>query len=90
MTAEACSTRRERSRGGFSLVEMMVAMALLAVVLAGVFESFTSQKRTHVVVDQTTEAQQNLRAVVDLIERDVRRPPRCAASTRPRRPTRSS
>jgi len=38
-----------------------------------VTQAFTVQQKTYVVVDQVTEAQQNLRAVADLIERDVRR-----------------
>jgi Tfp pilus assembly protein PilW len=37
-----------------------------------VTQAFTVQQKTYVVVDQVTEAQQNLRAVSDLVDRDVR------------------
>jgi len=57
---------------GFSLIELIVAMGLLAVVLLFVFDSFTYQHETYTVVDQISEAQQNSQAIARLIERDVR------------------
>jgi prepilin-type N-terminal cleavage/methylation domain-containing protein len=60
-------------QAGFSLVELMIAAALSVIVMMSVTQAFISQQNTHVVVDQVAEAQQNLRAVSDLIERDVRR-----------------
>jgi len=57
---------------GFTLVEMLVAVAILGIVVAGVMETFVVQNRAYTVVDETTEAQQNLRAISYLIERDVR------------------
>ena len=60
-------------REGFTLVELLIASAVLLLVMVYVTQAFTVQQKTYVVVDQVTEAQQNLRAVADLIERDVRR-----------------
>lgn len=60
-------------RDGFTLVELLVASAVLLLVMVYVTQAFTVQQKTYVVVDQVTEAQQNLRAVADLLERDVRR-----------------
>ncbi len=60
-------------KDGFTLVELMVASAVLLLVMVYVTQAFTVQQKTYVVVDQVTEAQQNLRAVADLIEHDVRR-----------------
>lgn len=57
---------------GFTLIEMMVAMGILTFVVAGVTQSFVVQNRAYTVVDQTTEAQQNLRAIAHLLEQDVR------------------
>jgi prepilin-type N-terminal cleavage/methylation domain-containing protein len=57
---------------GFSMLELMVSLAILGLIVVGVFQSFGVQHKTYVVVDQVTEAQQNLRAVTDIIERDVR------------------
>ncbi len=58
---------------GFTLVELMIASAILLLVMVYVTQAFTVQQKTYVVVDQVTEAQQNLRAVADLIEHDIRR-----------------
>ncbi len=61
-----------RRRDGFTLIELLVATAVLAVVMVYLTQTFTVQQRTYQVVDQVTEAQQNLRAIGALIERDVR------------------
>ena len=58
---------------GFSIIEVMVAMGILLLLLVYVMQTFIVQQRTYVLVDQVTESQQTLRAVADLIERDVRR-----------------
>lgn len=61
-----------RANAGFTMVEMLVAVGILGVVVAGVMETFVVQNRAYSVVDETTEAQQNLRAISYLIERDLR------------------
>lgn len=76
--------RRSKHIAAFTLVELMLSAAILGIVMIYVTRAFTVQQQTYVVVDQVTEAQQTLRAVVDLIERDVRRarymvPPHAAA-----------
>jgi hypothetical protein len=50
----------------------MIAMAVLLVVVAYLTEMLTRQSRAYTVVDQVTETQQNLRAIADLMEREVR------------------
>jgi prepilin-type N-terminal cleavage/methylation domain-containing protein len=57
---------------GFTLIELLIAMGVLAVVAVYLLETFTVNNRTYVAFDQTIEAQQNMRAIADLIERDVR------------------
>ena len=57
---------------GFTLVELLITSAILLLVMVYVTQAFTVQQKTYVVVDQVTEAQQNLRAVSDLVDRDVR------------------
>jgi type II secretory pathway component PulJ len=50
----------------------MIAMGVLAVTAVYLLETFTVNNRNYVALDQTIEAQQNMRAIADLIERDVR------------------
>jgi prepilin-type N-terminal cleavage/methylation domain-containing protein len=61
--------RRQR---GFSLIELVVSMAILGLVVMYLTRTFTAQQRTYQVVDQVSEAQQNMRAIGALLERDVR------------------
>ncbi len=62
-----------RTSGGFSLIEVMVSAAILLIVTVYIMQAFTVQLRNYLVVDQVMSAQQNLRVVADLVERDVRR-----------------
>lgn len=61
----------KRTRG-FTLIELMIAMAILLLVVVYLTEMLTRQSRAYTVVDQVTEAQQNLRAIADLLERELR------------------
>jgi prepilin-type N-terminal cleavage/methylation domain-containing protein len=61
-----------KRRRGFTLIELMIAMAVLLVVVVYLTEMLTRQSRAYTVVDQVTEAQQNLRAIADLLERELR------------------
>lgn len=61
-----------RSRAGFSLIELVVAVATMAMVIGYTLVTFTLQHQTYVVVDQVSETQQNARAIATLLERDIR------------------
>jgi prepilin-type N-terminal cleavage/methylation domain-containing protein len=61
-----------KKRSGFTLIELMIAMAVLLVVVAYLTEMLSRQSRAYTVVDQVTEAQQNLRAIADLLEGELR------------------
>lgn len=61
-----------RRTHGLTLVELMVAVGILTIVVGGVMESFVVQNRAYTIVDQTTETQQNSRAVASLLEQDLR------------------
>jgi prepilin-type N-terminal cleavage/methylation domain-containing protein len=64
--------RMDRRRAGFSLTELMIAVGILLVVVTAVMQSFVVQNRAYTVTDQVIEAQQSLRAVAWLLERDAR------------------
>lgn len=59
-------------RAGFTLLELMISVAILGIVVAGVFESLTRQHRTSVVTESVVEVQNNVRAIASLIEREIR------------------
>ena len=61
-----------RSKRGFSLIELVVSMAVLGLVTFLLTEMLVRGSRTYTVVDDVTETQQNLRAVTSLLERELR------------------
>ena len=61
-----------RRSAGFTLVELMVSAAAMAIVIYFTLQSFTVQHQTYTVVDQVSETQQNSRAIASMIERDLR------------------
>ena len=58
-----------RRHAAFSLPEVMVSLAVLAIVSVFLMDMLAQQTRTYQVVDQVSEAQTNLRVITDLLER---------------------
>ncbi len=61
-----------KNQQGLTLVELMVVMAIAGLVLAAVFQMYTFQEKNAVVQEQVTDLQQNLRAAMYLLQRDIR------------------
>lgn len=59
-------------RDGFSLLELMITMGILSIIAVYLMETFTVSNRNYSALEQTVEAQQTMRAIADLMERDVR------------------
>jgi len=57
---------------GFTLIELLITMAISLILMTGVFSVYTSQQKTYVVQDQVSGVQQNLRAAMYYIEREIR------------------
>ena len=57
---------------GFTLTEILVAMAISGVVMAGIYSAYSSQQRSYIVQEQVAGMQQSLRAAMDLMERELR------------------
>ncbi len=57
---------------GFTLVELLVAMAMGLVVLGAVLNIFIHQNQTNAVQQEVVYAQQNVRSAMDLMARDIR------------------
>ena len=58
---------------GFSLVELMVALVVTLILLAGIGQIFLSSKKSFVIQDSLGRMQENGRYAMETIEQDVRR-----------------
>jgi prepilin-type N-terminal cleavage/methylation domain-containing protein len=59
-------------RRGFSLIELLIAMALSLILLAHGFQLLVIQHRQYIIQDGIAEAQQNLRAGMDMMSHEIR------------------
>jgi len=57
---------------GFTIIELMIASVLVAIVMVFTMQTFTVNNRTYVKIDSVVDAQQNVRAVASVLERDLR------------------
>ncbi|MGB7919364.1 MAG: prepilin-type N-terminal cleavage/methylation domain-containing protein, partial [Desulfobacterales bacterium] len=59
-------------RSGFTLIELMIAMAIAGLVFTAVYAAFGSQLRTQIGQQMTVEIQQSIRAAFTLMLYDIR------------------
>jgi prepilin-type N-terminal cleavage/methylation domain-containing protein len=64
--------RHLRSQSGFTLTELMVSLAILGIVTGYATWVLGRQGHSYQIVDQVTEAQQSLRGISDLLDREAR------------------
>jgi len=57
---------------GFTLVELIIAMLLTGIISIGIFSAYKAQQASYTAQDQVTEMQQNIRAGIDMMIREVR------------------
>jgi type IV pilus assembly protein PilW len=57
---------------GFTLMELLVVILMMGVVMAGIYAVYTSQQKSFVVQEDVAEMQQNLRAAMFFLVRDIR------------------
>jgi type IV pilus assembly protein PilW len=60
------------NNAGFSLTELLVALAMVGIVSVAMYMSFSSQSRSFVKQEQAVDVQQNVRAAMDIMVRDIR------------------
>jgi prepilin-type N-terminal cleavage/methylation domain-containing protein len=65
-------SRKTGSQSGFSLVEILVVMAMLGLVTMAVYSLYQTTQRTATTQDNVVELQQNLRVAMDRFARDIR------------------
>ena len=61
-----------RKEHGFTLIELLVAMAMTAVIMTAVYSLYKSQQDSYIAQDQVVEMQQNVRASLYQMARDLR------------------
>ncbi len=56
----------------FTLVEILIAMAMVGIVMAGIYTVFVSTNRSYHTQDRVADAQQRVRVGIDFMVRDIR------------------
>jgi len=64
--------KQNRCQAGYTLVELMVAVALTGIVTIAIYKSYISVSVGYDVQDQVVEVQQNARVAMDRMVRDIR------------------
>ena len=57
---------------GFTIIELMVASMLVAIVMIFTMETFTVNNRNYIKIDSVVDTQQSVRAIASVLERDLR------------------
>jgi len=60
------------NRKGMTLIELLVALTISGVLLAGAYRTFISQQHTFTVQDQVVDMQQNVRLAINRMTRELR------------------
>jgi type IV pilus assembly protein PilW len=61
-----------RRNNGVTLTELLIALALTGIVAGAIYKIFISQSRDYTIQSEVAEMQQNLRAGVFMMEREIR------------------
>lgn len=60
------------NKGGFTLIELLIAMAISTVVMAAIYSAYQSQLKSHITQQKVVEMQQNARAAMFVMEREIK------------------
>jgi len=70
--ASLTGARNHASEQGFTLIELVIALAIFSIVSLAAFSVLSTTQQTSVMNDQTVQLQRNVRLAMDLIARDIR------------------
>ena len=60
------------NKKAFTLIELLLALAISGVVMAGVYSAYYSQQKSYITQEQVAAMQQNLRAAMYIMQREIR------------------
>lgn len=60
------------NQNGITLIELLIALVICGMVMAGTYRLFIAQNKAYIVQDQVVDVQQNIRSVMELMVRDLR------------------
>lgn len=66
------SNRVNLNNDAFTLIELMVVMAMIGIVTGSIYGIFVSSNRSYRTQDKVVEVQQNVRVGIDFMARDIR------------------
>lgn len=69
---EMVTTGRGLGKAGFSLVEMMIAVAISGILVIAIYSAYVIQQKSYVVQEQVAETQENLRAAMTRLLSEIR------------------
>jgi prepilin-type N-terminal cleavage/methylation domain-containing protein len=61
-----------RQNKGITLIELLVALVIAGILVAAVYRTFLSQQKTYTVQEQVVDMQQNVRALINRMMREIR------------------
>ena len=64
--------KKRKQEHGVTLIELMVVLVIAAILVGGVYTLFMTQQRSYSVQDQVTGVQQDARAALSIMTRDIR------------------
>ena len=72
MNWKPITDQNRRNIKGITLIELLVAMVICTIVVAGIYRVFIAQSKAYTVQDQVLEVQQSVRSAMDILLRDLR------------------
>jgi type IV pilus assembly protein PilW len=61
-----------KNNRGFTLVEMMISVAIFGIVMAGIYQTYDSQQKTYIIQEQVIDMQQNQRTALYFLGQELR------------------
>jgi type IV pilus assembly protein PilW len=63
---------RQSNKKGFTLIELLIAMVVSSIVMASIYSVYRAQTESHRTQQLVVQMQQNMRAAMYLLEREIR------------------